>query len=142
MTKEEFQRYQEQTFDSFAKRLIRNESIDAHRELARQGEREISLSSLPCNALPSLSHEDKYLLEKSSVHIKGVEVTVFDRLLGQAMMSLAPKWREVIVMYYFGGMTDEKISAVLQLTAGAIRHRRHAALERLKAILEDMDYER
>lgn len=32
------QRYQEQTFDSFATRLIRNESIDARRELARRAE--------------------------------------------------------------------------------------------------------
>ena len=142
MTKAEFQRYQEQTFDSFAKRLIRNESIDARRELARRAERETSLSSLPYDDWPAISHEDSYLTEKLSIHSRAGEITVFDRLLGQALMSLVPKWRDVIVMYYFLDMTDEKIAGLLQLTAGAIRHRRQVALARLKTILEDMDYEK
>lgn len=142
MTREEFQRYQEQTFDSYVKRLIKNESIDARRELARQADREVSLSSLPYDDLPAVSHEDRYRLERLGVHSKAGTIEVFDRLLGQAIMSLAPKWRDVIVMYYFLDMSDEKIGGVLQLTTGAIRHRRVVALERLKAMLEDMGYER
>lgn len=141
MTQVEFQQYQEQTFDSYMKRLIRNEGRNAKKELARRAEREVSLSALPYDELPTVSHEDRYHLEKLGVHIKGGEVEVFDRLLGQAVMSLAPKWRDVIVMYYFLDMTDEKIGGILQLTTGAIRHRRQTALERLKTVLEDMDYE-
>lgn len=142
MTQVEFQQYQEQTFDSYMKRLIRNEGRNAKRELARRAEREVSLSALPYDELPAVSHEDRYHLEKLGVHIKGGEVEVFDRLLGQAVMSLAPKWRDVIVMYYFLDMTDEKIGGILQLTTGAIRHRRQTALERLKTMLEDMGYEK
>lgn len=142
MTRVEFQRYQEQTFDSYAKRLIKNESIDARRELARQADREVSLSSLSYDDLLAVSQEDKYLFEKLGVHSRAGKVEVFDRLLGQAIMSLLPKWRDVIVMYYFLDMSDEKIGGVLQLTAGAIRHRRQVALERLKTMLEDMGYER
>lgn len=141
MTQVEFQQYQEQTFDSYMKRLIRNEGRNAKKELARRAEREVNLSALPYDELPAVSHEDRYLLEKLGVHIKGGEVEVFDRLLGQAVMSLAPKWRDVIVMYYFLDMTDEKIGGILQLTTGAIRHRRQTALERLKTMLEDMGYE-
>lgn len=140
MTQVKFQQYQEQTFDSYAKRLIRNEGRNARKELARQAEREVSLSALPCDDLPAVAHRDKYFLEKVGVHSKAGEVVVFDRLLGQAVMSLAPKWRDVIVMYYFLDMSDEKIGGVLQLTAGAIRHRRQVALERLKTMLEDMEY--
>lgn len=142
MTREEFQRYQEQTFDAYAKRLIRNESIDARRELARRTEREVSLSALPYDDLPAVAHEDKYCLERLGIHSRAGEVEVLDHLLGQAIMSLAPKWRDVIVMYYFLDMSDEKIGGLLQLTAGAIRHRRQTALERLRTMLEDMGYER
>ena len=39
MTQAEFQRYQEQTFDSYVKRLIRNEGRNAKKELARRTER-------------------------------------------------------------------------------------------------------
>lgn len=142
MKQTEFQRYQEETFDSYAKRLIRNESRNAKKELAHQAEREVSLSSLPDNGLLSAAHEDRYLLEKADVHIHAGEVKVFDWLLGQALMSLAPKWRDVIVMYYFWDMTDEKIGSALHLTTGAIRHRRKAAIEHLKTMLEDIGYER
>ena len=142
MTQAEFRQYQEQTFDSYAKRLIRNEGRTARKELARRAEREVSLYALPYGELPAVSHEDNYVLEKLGVHSRAREVEVFDRLLGQAIMSLAPKWRDVIVMYYFLDMSDEKIGGVLQFTTGAIRHRRQVALERLKVILEDMGYER
>lgn len=142
MEQAEFQRYQEETFDSYAKRLIRNESRNAKKELARQAEREISLSSLPDSGLLSAAHEDRYLLEKVDVHIQVGEVKIFDWQLGQALMSLAPKWRDVIVMYYFLDMTDDRIGGVLHLTTGAIRHRRQAAIEHLKTVLEDIGYER
>ncbi len=142
MTQVEFRQYQEQTFDSYAKRLIRNEGRNAKKELARRVQREVSLSTLPYDDLLAVSQEDKYLLEQLGVHSRAGKVEVFDRLLGQAIMSLLPKWRDVIVMYYFLDMSDEKIGGVLQLTTGAIRHRRIVALERLKAMLEDMGYER
>lgn len=142
MTQVEFQQYQEQTFDSYMKRLVRNEGRNAKKELARRAEREVSLSALPYNDLPAVTHEDRYLLEKLGVHSKAGAVEVLDRLLGQAIMSLAPKWRDVIVMYYFLDMSDEKIGGLLQLTTGAIRHRRQTAIGRLKIMLEDMDYEK
>lgn len=47
MTLEQFYTYQEQTFDSFCKAVIRNESIDAFRELAHRREHEIEFSALP-----------------------------------------------------------------------------------------------
>ena len=46
MTTEAFRTYQEQTFDSFCKSVIRNESTDARRELAAKAEREVPLSSI------------------------------------------------------------------------------------------------
>lgn len=142
MTQVEFRQYQEQTFDSYMKRLIRNEGRNTKKELARRAEREVSLFALPYDDLPAVTHEDRYLLEKLGVHSKAGTAEVFDRLLGQAIMSLAPKWRDIIVMYYFLDMSDEKIGGILQFTTGAIRHRRQIALERLKTMLEDMGYER
>lgn len=138
MTNAEFHRYQEQTFDAYAKCLIRNESIDARRELARQAEREVSLTALPFE----VGEEDSYRLEGLDVHTLDGAVTVFDHILGKAIMGLAPKLRDVIVMHYFLGMSDEKIGGVLHLTARGIHHRRKTALDRLKLTLEAMGYER
>lgn len=41
MTLAEFRIYQEQTFDAFCKKTIRNESIDAHREMATRARQEV-----------------------------------------------------------------------------------------------------
>lgn len=46
MTREQFCKYQEDAFEAFCKALIRNESIDAHRELAARAERETAMSAL------------------------------------------------------------------------------------------------
>ncbi len=138
MTRLEFQLYQEQTFDSYVKLLIRNEARNARKELARRAKREVSLSSLPYGDLPAVSNEGQ---EKFGVHINGGEVEVSDCLLGQAIMSLVPKWRDVIVMYYFLGMSDKKIGGAIHLTTGAVRYRRKMALERLKTMLEAIGYD-
>lgn len=142
MTQVEFRQYQEQTFDSYMKRLIRNEGRNTKKELARRAAREVSLSALPYDDLPAVTHEDRYRLERLGVHSKAGTAEVLDSLLGQAIMSLAPKWRDVIVMYYFLDMSDEKIGGILQFTMEAIRYRRQIALERLKTMLEDMGYEK
>ena len=60
MTIAQFHTYQEQTFDSFCKAVIRNESIDAFRELAHRREHEVEFSALPPGELASLQAEDPY----------------------------------------------------------------------------------
>jgi len=54
MTLEEFYTYQEQTFDSFCKIVIRNESTDAFRELAYRREHEVEFSALSSSELAAL----------------------------------------------------------------------------------------
>ena len=46
MTLEQFHTYQEQTFDSFLSKLVKNESKNAKKEISRRAEREISMSQL------------------------------------------------------------------------------------------------
>ncbi len=64
MTTQEFVTYQEQTFDSYAKRLIHNEGADAKKELTRRAKRETQLSTLSSAELSALAGEDGYSLEK------------------------------------------------------------------------------
>ena len=46
MTLEQFFDYKEKAFDDFCKALIRNESIDAFREIVRCAVREVALSAV------------------------------------------------------------------------------------------------
>jgi len=141
MTPQEFVTYQEQTFDSYAKRLIRNEGADAKKALARRARREAQLSALSVGELSALAGEDGYCLEKVTVFARGKEVNVFDAVLGQALSFLPPKWREVLVLYYFLDESDAQIAEKLHMTTSGISFRRKTALARLREALEAMGYE-
>lgn len=60
MTKEQFYTYQQQTFDSFSKKVVRNKSVDILREYKRRLEKEVSLQDIPLTELCSLSAVDTY----------------------------------------------------------------------------------
>lgn len=141
MTTQEFVTYQEQTFDSYAMRLIHNEGADAKKELARQAKREVQLSALSPTELSSLAGEDEYHTERVTLFVHENEVDVFDAVLGQALSFLPPKWRDVLVLYYFLDESDTQIGTRLNLTPAGASHRRKVALARLKDALEALGYE-
>ncbi len=142
MTLDQFYTYQEQTFDSYVAIVIRNESKDAKKELSRRAKREISLSQLMKDELAQISAADEYNLESMTFFVDGDTVTIRDMLLGQALASLPPQRREVILLSYFLNKNDPQIAAILNLGKDAVFFRRNSTLQRLKEILEDMGYER
>lgn len=87
MTTQEFTTYQEQTFDSYAKRLIHNEGADARKELARRAKREVQLSALSSVELSALARENGYSLEEVTLFVRGNEVNVFNAVLGQSCLN-------------------------------------------------------
>lgn len=141
MTLEQFHTYQEQTFDSFLSKLVKNESKNAKKEISRRAEREISMSQLMQGELTRISISDEYSLEKMTFYVSGNEVTVNDILLGQAIAALPPNRRDVILLSYFLNKNDPQIGALLNLTPNAIRYRREKTLQRLKDILEALTHE-
>lgn len=142
MTQEEFKRYQEQTFDSYCKRLIRNEGRNSLRAIGNRAKHEVSLSSLTPTDEYGIAYQDDYSIDNAEmVHIEQKQVGVSDRYLGQALSQLLPQHRAVVLMYYFSDMTDEAIGQKLGLTTAAIRYRRKNALDKLKQLLEDISNE-
>lgn len=142
MTLEQFYTYQEQTFDSYVAIVIKNESKDAKKAIARRTEREISLSQLMQEELAQITATDEYNLESMTFFVAGDTVTIHDMLLGQALASLTPQRREVILLSYFLKKNDPQIAAILNLGKDAVFFRRKSTLQRLKDILEDLNYER
>lgn len=142
MTLEQFYTYQEQTFDSYVAIVIKNESKDAKKAITRRTEREISLSQLMQEELAQITATDEYNLESMTFFVAGDTVTIHDMLLGQALASLTPQRREVILLSYFLKKNDPQIAAILNLGKDAVFFRRKSTLQRLKDILEDLNYER
>lgn len=136
MTLEQFHTFQEQTFDSFITHLVTNEGKNARKEIARRAEKEIAMSQLMNSELARLAVTDTYNVEGMTFSINDEIVIVKDMLLGQAIASLPPMRRKVILLSYFLGKNDPQIAKLLKLTPNAIRYRRQTTLQRLKEILE------
>ena len=142
MNRTQFHTYKEHTFDAYIKRVINNAAIDAARGIARRAEREISLSQLTRDEEASLATTDEYDLGSTRFSIHGDNVTVSDIRLGQAIASLPPQRREVILLSYFTGLNDPQIANLLHMEPNTIRYRKHASLRRLRSILEALDNEK
>lgn len=138
----QFHTYQEQTFDSFARKLIKNEGRNARRDIARRSQREVALSQLMQGELAQIATRDHYNFDNATFSVQGDVVTVKDMLLGYAIALLPPQRREVILLSYFLELTDPQIAELLHTEPNTIRYRKHATLRRLRKILEDMDYEK
>lgn len=137
MTIQEFELYQEQTFDSFCKETIRNEGVDAHRELERRAKHEVQLSTF----LPDkFTTEDTYYPYRKVYSVLNYHITVKDRELGDALQFIIPQYRNILLLYYFLEYNDMEISRLLGISNDAVRIRRKAALRQLHTLLEGNSY--
>ena len=140
MTLEQFYTYQEQTFDSFCKAVIRNESIDAFRELAHRREHEIEFSALSPKELASLQADDSYDSYKKSFRVHGYVVEVCDRSLGEILEYIPSAQRDIVLLSYFLDYSDYEISKLLNMNKNTVQYRRRATLRRLRQLMEDLEH--
>lgn len=139
MTLEAFHTYTEQTFDSFSKTTIRNESIDAFRELAYRQSHEIPLSALPEDVLLALSSEDEYNKYSRLFSVRGQDVEVRDSTLGAVLGFIPAIQRDIVLLSYYLNYSDQEIASLLHLRKTTVQYRRAVTLKRLRALLEEME---
>ena len=72
--------YNQKTFDSFCKRLLKNEARDYYKNMQYRREHEISLSELSEEALEQFAVWDKYFEDTYLFEVMGFEVSITDEL--------------------------------------------------------------
>ena len=125
-------------FDAFCKRVLRNASRDYFRKLARQAEREISLSEFPESGASIAAVMDDYFAEERQFEALGLDVAIKSELLAEALRLLPERQREIIMQYYFLGMSDRAIGEESDTMRSTICYQRNSALKKLKEILEGL----
>ncbi len=140
MTLEQFYTYQEQTFDSFCKAVIRNESIDAFRELAHRREHEVEFSAMSPKELASLQVENPYGSYKKAFRVHGYVVEVRDQSLGEILDYIPSAQRDIVLLSYFLDYSDYEISKLLNTNKSTVQYRRNATLRRLRQLMEDLEH--
>ena len=138
MTREQFYTYMEQTFDSFAKTVIKTKRIDILREYSRQAEREVSLSDMtPAEIGRRANVIDTYRLYRRAYTVRDYVVHVYDPEFGELLQKLTPQRRDVILLYYYLNLNDVEVGKILRIDNTTAKYRRLAALDRLRKMMEE-----
>lgn len=116
--------HKKHTFDTYCKRILKNESSDYHRRLNVLMKHEIPLSELPQEILQQLAVWDEYFKDTYRFEAKGFEIFVADGLLAEALKTLPQDRLEIVLLYYFLGMSDPEIAAHLNLVRRTVAYRR------------------
>ena len=124
-------------FDSYCKRILKNEAIDCFREIQKHRQREIFFSELSEREWKQLYMEDEYNLDTCNFRVQGYDVEVKDALIAEALKFLSEKKREVVLMAYYLDMSDTEIAKLLNLRQSTIHYHRTSSLKTLKEYLEE-----
>ena len=128
-------------FDAYCKKVLRNAARDIYKRLAQLAEREISLSEFPESGASITAVMDDYFQEEREFEALGFSVAIKSELLAEALRLLPEQQREIIMRYYFLGMSDRAIGESSDTRRGTVGYQRNAALKKLKRILEGLRHE-
>ena len=131
----------QEQFDSFCKKLLRNHTRNYEKQLQKSKSRECfsedvwkdhswqQYFSVP----PS---EDVY-----TFRVMNMDVSVTNLFLGAALEKLEEDRRDIVLLSYFLGFTDQEIAEYLSLIRRTVSYRRGTTLKQLKKFLEEYSYE-
>jgi len=123
-------------FDSFCKKVLREESRDYERQLAHILEREITFSDLSESILSRIGVMDEYPSDHTYFDVLDYRVAVRNNQLAKALASLPSKKRDVVLLAFFLDMNDAEIAEKFNVVRTTIQRRRTSSLAELKSRLE------
>ncbi len=123
-------------FDSICRKVLRDESRNYKKQLARRAEKETNLSELSEAELGQLYAMDEYPSDSTYFDVLDYRVGVKDERLAEALAALPSKKRDVILLSYFLDMNDTEIAEKLKVVGATIHYRRTSSLKELKLRLE------
>lgn len=123
-------------FDSICRKVLRDESRNYKKQLARRAEKETNLSELSEAELGQLYAMDEYPSDSTYFDVLEYRVGVKDERLAEALAALPSKKRDVILLSYFLDMNDTEITEKLKVVGATIHYRRTSSLKELKLRLE------
>ncbi|OUO41085.1 hypothetical protein B5F88_07020 [Flavonifractor sp. An306] len=134
-----YEDYNEMLYEAYCKAAIDNAILKARQKKVAHGQRVSPLSDLSDADLFSLADEWEPELpdEPFTYYIREQAIQIKDQKLGQALSSLLPKDREIILLYYFLGLRDEAVAKRLNMSRATVQRRREKAQKKLKTILEE-----
>lgn len=139
MISKEFRRYQENKFDAFCKVVIRNACSDNRRSRMKREKRFTSLEGMQREPLDLEKVEDTYVTYSRTYKVKGINITVTDERIGEAIQFIMPNQRAVLLLSFFKEYSDMDIARLMKISHKSVAYRKKMAMNKLKALLEGME---
>ncbi|HBG1231079.1 TPA: sigma-70 family RNA polymerase sigma factor [Clostridioides difficile] len=137
-----YKRHKEHVFDSYCKKIIKNEARNIYTEINIKNEREISLEQLTIKDINKITVFPEYFLEDSSVKCNEEIIQIKNEDIMEIIMGLSEKQRSIIIFSYCFNMSDREIAEELNLVRRTVSRYRNKALLTLRKSLEEKMYEK
>lgn len=126
-------------FDSFCKKVIREEARNYIKHIAWRSEHEESLSELSGEQMSQLYVMDEYPSDQTQFSVRGYSVAVKNTRLADALAALPEDKREIVLLSYFLDMTDQEIADSMNLVRSTVQYKRTSSLKEMKKRMEVTD---
>lgn len=119
-------------FDSFCKKVVRNEALNIQKKHAKFRQRQISMEVLEQKGLGTEFYYSEPNLNSSAIFIvHGIKIFILNEELANAVAKLPSLRQEIILMSFFIGLNDREIGDIIGKSLGSVWYQRQVALEEL-----------
>ena len=126
-------------FDSFCKKVIREEARNYIKHIAWRSAHEESLSELSGEQMSQLYVVDEYPSDQTQFSVQGYSIAVKNTRLADALAALPEDKREIVLLSYFFDMTDQEIADSMNLVRSTVQYKRTSSLTEMKKRMEVID---
>lgn len=129
---ERYERFNAMTFEAYCKISIDRAVNRGRRQRKVKAQHETSLTDIPEDVLVASNAElEAFAGEKDAITVftvGEVEIAVHNEALAQALRTLTPQRRAILLLAYFLDESDMEIGTSLNLPRSTVQKRRNAAL--------------
>lgn len=123
-------------FDSLCRKVLREESRNIDKQLARRAEKEISFSGLSEQELGQLYTMDDYPSDNTYFDVLDYRIAIKDDRLAEALAGLPEEKRDILLLSYFLDMNDREIAEALNMVQRTVQRRRTSSIQEIKIRME------
>ena len=124
-------------FNALMMTVIKCTVKSRNRQFVRRSKREILFCELSDMKNIERGTEDNYSCDYTSFEVLNYSIQVSNEKLVVALHKLSNKERDVILLRYFQGMSDQEIAELYHVSRSAIYRRRSNGLKKLKTLLKE-----
>ena len=144
MNSEQYREHIERTFNAFCKIVLYHAALGIYKKIRRKQQFEVSLDYLREFDFEPIATTDEYFVKydmPTTFTVRGETVIVESEQLAAALLRLPEKRREVLLLRYYLGYSDEEIGKMCGISRSAVFRRRKIALRLLREEMEALENE-